>query len=507
MSAAPSPPESRSQLVRGITLRSAVAVNMIDMIGVGPFITLPLIVAAMGGPQAMLGWILGAVFAMCDGQIWSEFGAAFPGAGGSYRYLSEAFGPRKWGKFFSFLFVWQLSFSAPLSIASGCIGLAMYATFFFPRLGHPWLVTNGHFVLPGVGGLTLGISISGVTIVAVATCLIALWLAYQGIGRVGKVSQYLWVVVIATVAWVIVAALTHFNPSLAFTFPAHAFAPSKRFLLGLGSAMLIATYDYWGYYNVAFLGGEVVHPERNIPRAILVSIALVGLIYIVMNIGVLGVLPWQTLSSGASHNSVVSVMMEHIYGNWAGRIVTVLIMWTAFASVFSLLLGYSRVPYAAALDGNYFRSFARLHPRGHFPYVSMLWLGGVAALCCFFSLIEVIAALVVIRVTLQFLLQAIGLIVLRARRPNMRRPFKMLWYPVPVVLAIVGFTYVLFVRTDSLGQLYGVFVLVGAGVVLYVVRERVYARRDGVEKGGSCRDGHRPSQTRAVNQGTMRRRS
>lgn len=474
-----------------MSLRGAVAVNMIDMIGVGPFITLPLIVAAMGGPQAMLGWILGAVFAMCDGLIWSEFGAAFPGAGGSYRYLSEAYGPRKWGRLFSFLFVWQLSFSAPLSIASGCIGLAMYATFFFPELGHPWVASSGHLAVPGLGNLALGVSVSGTTMVAVSTCLAALWLAYRQIGRASKLSQYLWVVVIATVAWVIVASLTHFNPHLAFHFPARAFTPSKNFLLGLGAAMLIATYDYWGYYNVGFLGGEVVRPERNIPRAILISIALVAVIYIVMNIGVLGVLPWQTLGSGAAHNSVISVMMEHIYGTWAARVVTVLIMLTAFASVFSLLLGYSRVPYAAALDGNYFKSFAKLHPRGHFPYVSMLWLGGVAALCCFFSLIEVIAALVVIRISLQFLLQAIGLIVLRVRRPDLRRPFKMWWYPIPAVLAIAGFIYVLFARTNSLVQLRYALVLLVIGVILYAVRERARARRaaaSGVRISGTRKD-------------------
>jgi amino acid transporter len=478
------PSNPQPQLVRGMSLRSAVAVNMIDMIGVGPFITLPLIVTAMGGPQAMLGWILGAVFAMCDGMIWAEFGAAFPGAGGSYRYLSEAFGRHKWGRFFSFLFVWQLSFSAPLSIASGCIGLAMYATYFFPGLSHPWLTSSGHFALPGLGDMTLGFSVSGMTMVAVGTCLLALWLAYRKIGNAGKLSQYLWVVVLATVAWIIVASLMHFDPRLAFDFPAHAFTPSKSFLLGLGSAMLIATYDYWGYYNVGFLGGEVARPERNIPRAILISIALVATLYILMNIGVLGVLPWRTMDSGATLNSVISVMMEQIYGSWAGKLVTVLIMWTAFASVFSLLLGYSRAPYAAAVDGNYFKSFAKLHPRGHFPHVSMLWLGGVAALCCFFSLIEVIAALVVIRITLQFLLQAIGLIVLRVRRPDLQRPFKMWWYPIPAILAIVGFIYVLLARTDSLVQLRYALVLLVIGVILYIVREFLSARRRRLGRGG-----------------------
>ncbi|MGH9417512.1 MAG: APC family permease [Terriglobales bacterium] len=443
-----------ARLVRGLSLPQAVAVNMIDMIGVGPFITLPLIIAAMGGPQAMLGWILGAGFALCDGLIWAELGATFPQAGGSYRYLAECYGPR-WGRLLSFLFVFQLSFSAPLSIASGCIGLALYATYFFPGLNH-W----------------------GVSLVAAGACLAALALAYRQVGRVGRLAQYLWVVVLATVAWVIVAALTHFSAGRAFSFPAHAFAPSAGFFLGLGSAMLIATYDYWGYYNVGFLGGEVAAPERTIPRAIVWSIALVAVIYIVMNIGILGVLPWQQLAQarGPAQNYMVSLMMLHIYGGWAAKLATALVMWTAFASVFALLLGYSRVPYAAALDGNYFPSFAKLHPRGQFPAVSLLWLGGVAALFCFFSLVEVIAALVVIRIALQFLVQAIGLLVVRVRRPELRRPFRMWWYPVPVVLAILGFLYVLLARTHSWRQLRYAGVILIVGLILYGFRQRAGRR-------------------------------
>ena len=458
-------------LTRGISLRSAVAVNMLDMIGVGPFITLPIIVTAMGGPQAMLGWVLGAVFAICDGLVWAEFGATFPSAGGSYKYLREAFGSKGWGRLFSFLFVWQLSFTAPLSIASGCIGLAMYATFLFPQLASPLIPSGSIVSLAGQGNMQLGFSFSGVTIVAVAACAAALFLAYRSIGRIGRLSQYLWIVVVGTVVWVVVASFSHFDPKLAFDFPSRAFTPSESFFLGLGSAMLIATYDYWGYYNICFLGGEVARPERTIPRAIIISIALVAVLYVVMNIGVLGVLPWRSLASGAAHESVISIMMDHVYGSWAGVAVTVLIMIAAFASVFSLLIGYSRVPYAAAVDGDYFASFAKLHPRGKFPYVSLLWLAGVAMLCCFFSLAGVIAALVVIRLTLQFLLQAVGLLVLRARHPELPRPFRMWWYPVPVICAIAGFVYVIVSRTGSVAQLAYAGAIALVGVVVYVVRE------------------------------------
>src|SRR5262250_1355363 len=127
------------KLIRGMGLGTATSLNMLDMIGVGPFVTMPLIVSAMGGPQAMLGWILGAGFAVCDGLVWAELGAAMPGSGGSYRYLKECYGPNGLGRLISFLFIWQLSFSAPLSIASGCIGVAEYATYLWPSLAHTYV--------------------------------------------------------------------------------------------------------------------------------------------------------------------------------------------------------------------------------------------------------------------------------------------------------------------------------------------------------------------------------
>src|SRR5215216_7023770 len=128
--------DPETKLIRGVGLRSATTLNMIDMIGVGPFITIPLIIAAMGGPQAMLGWILGAVLVMCDGLVWAELGASMPRSGGPYNYLKEIYGANKLGRLMSFLFIWQLTFSAPLSIASGGIGLAQYATYIFPWMGN-----------------------------------------------------------------------------------------------------------------------------------------------------------------------------------------------------------------------------------------------------------------------------------------------------------------------------------------------------------------------------------
>jgi len=460
-------------LIRGIGLGSATALNMIDMIGVGPFITIPLIVSAMGGPQAMLGWVLGAVLAICDGLVWAELGAAMPGSGGSYRYLKEIYGPQTLGRLVSFLFIWQLSFSAPLSIASGCVGLSQYAAFFWPRLELVWSTRTWALNLPLLGTLQLSWVVMPATFLAIGVCLLTAFLLYRRITAIARLTKVLWAGVMATIGWIIFAGLTHFNAHQAFDLPPGAFSFSRDFFHGLGGAMLIAAYDIGGYYNVCFLGDEVKEPTKNIPRALLLSILAVACLYVVMNVSILGVIPWRELAQSGASNSklyVVSTLMQRVYGHGAASIISVLVMWTALASVFSLTLGYSRVPYAAALDGNYFRAFARVHPVHRIPYVSVLALAGVAALFCFLRLADLIAALIVIRIVLQFLVQSIGVIVLRVRRPELARPFRMWLYPVPALVAAASFVFILVSRKDFLREVRYAAVILVVGVLIFTVR-------------------------------------
>jgi len=464
---------TETPLVRGIGLGSATALNMIDMIGVGPFITIPLIVTAMGGPQAMLGWVLGAVLAICDGLVWAELGAAMPGSGGSYRYLREIYGPQKLGRLVSFLFIWQLSFSAPLSIASGAVGLSQYAAFFWPGLERVWSTRTWGATLPVLGTVQLTWVVMPATLAAIGVCLLTAFLLYRRITAISRLTKLLWVGVMGTIGWIIFAGLAHFNAHRAFDLPPGAFSFSRSFFHGLGGAMLIAAYDIGGYYNVCFLGDEVKEPTKNIPRALFLSILAVVCLYIAMNVGILGVIPWRELAQSGAANSklyVVSTLMERVYGHGAGSIVSVLVMWTAFASVFSLTLGYSRVPYAAALDGNYFRAFARVHPVYKFPYVSLLALAGVAALFCFLRLADLIAALVVIRIVLQYLVQAVGVIVLRIRQPEMARPFRMWLYPVPALIAAGSFVFILVSRKGFLREIRYAAVILVVGVAIYMAR-------------------------------------
>ncbi|HVI10872.1 MAG TPA: APC family permease [Candidatus Binatia bacterium] len=460
-------------LIRGMGLGSATALNMIDMIGVGPFITMPLVLGAMGGPQALLGWIAGALLAVCDGLVTAELAAAIPGSGGSYRYLNEIYGPNKWGRLLSFLFIWQLSFSAPLSIASGCIGLAGYAAYYWPGLETVLAAHTSALPIPGAGSLQINWLVTPGTGLAVIICFLTVLLLYRQITVIGRLSKLLWFVVVGTIGWVIFAGLTHFNSALAFDFPPGAFTLSPSFFTGLGSALLVATYDYWGYYNVCYLGDEIKDPTRNIPRALLLSILLVACLYLMMNLCILAVIPWrEMLQAGHNNNGlyVVSLFMQRVYGPWAARLITGLVIVAAFASVFSLTLGYSRVPYAAALDGNYFKVFAKLHPVYRFPNVSLLALGIVAAAFCFLRLRDAIAALVVIRLVLQFLVQSVGAIVFRITHPEVPRPFRMWLYPLPALIAIAGFLFILFNRENALKEVRYAAVLLCVGVLIFMVR-------------------------------------
>src|SRR6201997_3469765 len=453
--------ENAPRLIRGIGVGSATALNMIDMIGVGPFITLPLIVAAMGGPQAMLGWVLGAALALCDGLVWAELAAAFPEAGGSYAFLREIYGAGRFGRLVSFLYVWQFTLTAPLVMASGAIGLAQYASYLYPALS---------MRLAASGPLQ---HIQRSSLMAVAVVALVVVLLYRRLRAVERMAWVLWAGVIFTLGITIVAGFAHFDARQAFSFPAGAFQLNPRFLIGLGAAMLIATYDYWGYYTIAYLAGEVRDPGRTLPRTILGSIVIIATLYLLMNVSVLGVIPWQEFTSlrpSSSHTAVVAELLGRSFGPVWAKLGAWLVIWTAFGSLFSLLLGGSRVLWAAAAEGNYFQKLARLDPRGGFPANVLLLLGAIACICCFFDLKAIIAALVALRIVPQFLLQQVGVVLLRRRRPDMPRPFRIWLYPLPPLLAIAGFTFVLFARQHFWREIRYAAIILVAGVALYMIR-------------------------------------
>ena len=462
LSTSRNPPQTQSgHLQRRIGLRSAVLLNMLEMIGVGPFITLPLVIAAAGYRLSVWAWVLGAMIAVADGLVWAELGAAFPRAGGSYAFLREIYGPERAGNWLSFLYVWQLSFSAPLSIASGCIGLSSFLAWFWSGLE-----TAPIAALPALHYSNLA---------AAVACLLVMLLLYRNLGAVTRLAWVLFAGVMAALVGVIVSGFAHAAAVGGWQMPPSPAQSAAVALGGLSQAMLIATYDYWGYYNITFLGSEVREPERTIPRAILLSVLFVASFYVLMNLAVL-----PSMRDAAVHvkeSAMVRVQLvadiaRSSLGQWAGRTIAALVMWTAFASVFSLLLGYSRVPFAAAQSGNYFRFLAAVHPKHGIPHRSLVALGLVASVFCFFTLQQVITMLVVTRIVLQFFLQHVGVMLLRVQRPELTRPFRIPLYPLPPVLAMAGFVFILVNRSNALGGLAVAMGIALSGTVIYLFRAK-----------------------------------
>jgi len=428
------PPQAAEvqQLDRKIGLFQAVSINMSQMVGIGPFVTIPLMVGAFGGPQAIIGWIAGAILALTDGLVWAELGASLPGSGGTYVYLREAFQYRT-GRLMPFLFVWTAMLFIPLIMSTGVQGLVQYLAYLWPSM------TTGQGDIVGV--------------VVIALVMLLLWRRVENIGRLTVV---MWAVMIVAVAAVILASFTHFHPSLAFTWPAHAVnLGSGTFWLGFASGLTIGIYDYLGYNTTAYLGAEVRNPGRVLPRSIVAAIGAVMGIYLLLQIGVLGVVNWHDMliPGNVASQSVASAVMQDTWGKGAADVVTVLILITAFASVFTGLLGGSRVPFDAAHDGVFFKSFGRLHQKHHFPILGLLAMGLVTTAGFLLArhvgssaahppLAILITLLTTVMVIIQSFSQIAAVIVLRRRQPNLKRPYHMFLYPVPLIVAGIGWAVI-----------------------------------------------------------------
>ncbi len=436
---------AEQKLERKLGLMQATAINMIDMVGIGPFITLPMVIGLMNGPWFLYAWLAGAVLSIVDAMVWSELGAAFPKAGGSYNFLKEAYGQHKAGKFMSFLFVWQTMIQAPLVIASAAIGFASYFSYLVP------LTTFANKAVSG-----------GVVVLIVV-------LLYRKIEAIGNISVFLWAGVIITMLWIIGGGIAHGNFFSPVTHMNDGLTVNSAFVAAIGFASVKTVYSYLGYYNVCHLGGEIINPSKNIPRSMFLSIAGITALYLLMNVSVTSVIPWNVAKDSPF---VLSIFMKELLGNTAANILTMLILWVAFASVFSATLGYSRIPYAAAVDGAFFKVFAKLHPTKHFPYISLLFLGGVAFIfSLLFRLGEVISAILAMRILVQFIGQAIGLILLRRSRPKQDFPYKMPLFPLPVILGIGIWLFILWSTGWEMVS-YGLMVI-STGTIVYFIKAKM----------------------------------
>lgn len=433
-----------SNLVRGLGLMQATSINMIDMVGIGPFVTIPFIIGAMNGPQCILAWVLGAFLAFMDGFVWSELGAAMPLAGGSYQFLKKIYGEKKWGSLMSFLYIWQTIIQAPLVIASGAIGFATYFQYVFPLTDMAQKAVSGMVVI------------------------FIFLLLNRNIVSIGKLSVFLWIGVIATMGWLIIAGLTHFDTQLAFTYPPGGFQLGSVFFLGLGNASVKTVYSYLGYYNVCHLGGEIKNPEKNIPRSMFISIAGIALLYLLMQLCILAVIPWQQAKDS---EFIVSTFFETIYGKTAATLATIMILWIALSSLFAVMLGYSRVPYAAAAEGDFFKVFAKVHPTKKIPHVSLMILAATAfVFSMIFKLKEVITAIIVMRILIQFVGQSVGVIYLRFKKDKMHLPYKMWLFPLPALFGIIVWLFIFF--SSGWEYIFGALGIIVLGIIVFLLRAK-----------------------------------
>ncbi len=419
------PNHPHPHLRRRIGVVQATAINMSQMCGIGPFITIPAMVVVFGGPQAILGWVFGALLALCDGLVWAELGAAMPGSGGTYVYLREAFQYRT-GRLMPFLFVWTAILFIPLIMSTGVYGFVSYLRYLWPSM-----TTAESYV---------------VGLVAVVLIVALLW---RRIDSIGKMTEILWAIMIGTLLTVIAASYTHFNASQVFTFPAHAFDLTRGgFWIGFAGGLTIGIYDYLGYNTTAYLGAEVKRPGVTLPRSIVYAVLAMMVVYLAMQIGVLGVVNWHQMlnSNSEAYTSVASLVLQRTVGSTAAKIVTVFILITAFTSILAGLLAGSRVPYDAARDGVFFRSFAKLHPKHEFPVIGLLTMGVITAAGFVIgeltSLSVLIQLLTVVMVLVQALAQIAALFVLRRRQPQLRRPYRMALYPLPALIAGLGWVVI-----------------------------------------------------------------
>lgn len=417
------------------TLMQAVGFNTMNMFGTGPLITIPYCINAVSpkGPQAMVGYALAVIACICDSCIWSELATMWPQSGGSYVYLRELYGPKTWGKLASFMFIWQFFVSGPAEVASGFIAIAEYMVYFNEAALMYW---------PRVG-------------IALTSLLFCSFLLFRGLHDIGRITLVLWAITLFSIFYSLVWGFSAWDPKN-LDLPENAFSGGKQAVWAVAAATRFGVYDMSGYYDVCFMGGEVRDPQRIIPISCIVTCIVVGIIFILVYLAVLGHIPWQFMvelysDEHANPVGIMSIFAESRSGPVFAGIFTIIVALTIFGSVFAVLCGFGYLPYAAAKDGTFFSVFA--HESTWFPGIADYSLGAVILLSgmwCFFSLELVVEIMTTMMVLVMFIGQSVGLLVYRytvpehEQRPGWRMPL----FPLPVIIQLLIFVFI-WITTDS----------------------------------------------------------
>ena len=431
-------------------LLPAIATNIISMVGVGPFLTIPFMLAAMNGPHIIYAWVAGAFLALCDGLVYAQLGAAIPGSGGPYLYLREAFKPFGLGRLMAFLFIFQIILVAPLSVAGGAVGFADYLQFF-------WQMPSWQHHM-----------------IAAAVCVATTALLWRDIESIGRLAVVMLVVVLVTVGWVIIAGLFVFSPAQAFDFPERAYVFDRRLIIGLGAASVLAMYSYGGYNQVCNIAEEIENPTKTVPRSIVLSILVVAVLYILMSTVIIGMIPWEEAqhSRTIASNFIAQTFTDPDTGRLAGLMMTGLILFVAAASLYATILGYSRIPFAAARDGDFFSVFAKVHPTKRFPHVSLLTICLISLPFCFFSLGQLVSWLMQVQILLRFVWQCAAVILLRRYRKDIPQPFTMWLYPAPALISLALWLYIFFTGPWEGIAFSFLFLAASVGAYFLFIRDR-----------------------------------
>lgn len=431
-------------LRRELSLTHATVLNMIDMVGIGPFVTLPIILFALPGKFSLIPWVIGAILGLADGFVWAELGAAWPKAGGSYVFLQQLFKGRT-GRVMSFLYIVQTSLHTPLVITSACLGFINYLRYIVPLN-----FIEGKMVMVGI-------------------VLLIVFFLYRGILNVGKIGIALSIIVVTLLVWTIVTGAFAFDSNI---FHANSASSNKLgdlwsigFWFVAGNYSSKAIYAYLGYYNVCHIGSEIKNPVKNIPRSILLSVVGIAILYISMQLVVSGSIEQKQITG--ENIPLISMLFQKVYGVKVALIATVMLLVVAFSSLFALLLGYSRIIWAAASEGMHFKVFAHLHPKKHFPDYTLLIFGAIAIVFCiiFNKASDVFRFIVVTRIFIQFIPQAVGLLLMRLHNRQAELPYKMPFFPYTAIISILIWLFI-FVTSGYKYSLFGVGVIV-LGLLLY----------------------------------------
>ncbi len=453
------PQPKQAELKRVLGLPSAISIVVGTVIGSGIFLVPRTMVQNVGTVQWVFAvWVVGGLLSLAGALTYAELAAMLPEAGGEYVYLNEAYGP-VWGYLYGWTQMWVAKSG---SIATLATGFFYYLANFWPGLEQVWAKVP----MAGEGGAPLEIR-AGQFFAMFLIMGLAL-LNYFGVRVGGNVQVAVTIAKVALIAFVIVAGL-FFAPAHA-TAQANSAAVAGITLTGFIAALVAALWAYDGWNNVGMVASEVKDPRRNLPLSLIGGTAAVIGIYILANFAYFHVL---TAAEVGTTNRVAAEMMRRILGTGGANAVAIAAMISIFAALNGSILTGSRVPYAMARDGLFFRAFARVHPAFHTPGISILGLSAWAAIVVLSGRYDQLLTFVIFASWLLYGMSTAAVFVLRRKRPDLDRPYRTLGYPlVPAAFVVAALLIEVVTLIHSPRESVLGLVLIAAGLPFYFLWKR-----------------------------------